>query len=125
MPRLDHVNIKALDQEAMRDFLIDVLGVHEGERPPFDFHGYWLYFDDVAVIHLMGERGRGIGGPGWVDHVAFGPFDYDATLSRLRAAGLPFRLSRIPATPIRQIFVDGPEGLRVELQSPEADQTRI
>ena len=30
MPRLDHVNIKALDQEAMRDFLIDVLGVTRG-----------------------------------------------------------------------------------------------
>jgi len=56
LPRLDHVAIKALDQEAMRDFLIDVLGVHEGPRPPFDFHGYWLYFDDVAVIHLFGER---------------------------------------------------------------------
>ena len=32
MPLLDHVNIKALDQEAMRDFLIDVLGVHEGPQ---------------------------------------------------------------------------------------------
>ena len=37
VPRLDHVNIKALDQEAMRDFLIDVLGdiKFEDLRVPF------------------------------------------------------------------------------------------
>lgn len=118
MPRLDHVNIKALDQEAMRDFLIDVLGVHEGPRPPFDFHGYWLYFDDVAVIHLMGERGRGIGGPGWVDHVAFGPFDYEAKVAELTEKGHTYRTGIMPGTRLRQIFVQGPEGVRVELQCP-------
>lgn len=118
MPRLDHVNIKALDQEAMRDFLVDVLGVYEGERPPFDFHGYWLYLDDVAVIHLMGERGRGIGGPGWVDHVAFSPYDYDAKVAELEAKGHTFRTSVMPGTGLRQIFVQGPEGVRVEMQCP-------
>jgi catechol 2,3-dioxygenase-like lactoylglutathione lyase family enzyme len=118
LPRLDHVAIKALDQEAMRDFLIDVLGVNEGPRPPFDFHGYWLYYDDVAVIHLFGERGRGIGGPGWVDHVAFGPFAYEAKVAELDAKGHTYRTSVMPGTGLRQIFVQGPEGVRVELQCP-------
>ena len=62
MPRLDHVAIKALDQEGDARLPDRRARRHEGERPPFDFHGYWLYFDDVAVIHLMGERGRASAG---------------------------------------------------------------
>jgi catechol 2,3-dioxygenase-like lactoylglutathione lyase family enzyme len=117
--RFDHVNIRVSDQEAARDFLIAVLGVAAGPRPPFDFHGYWLCLGDLPVIHLMGERGRGIGGPGWVDHVAFGPFDFEAKRAELSAAGHTFRTSVMPGTGLKQIFVEGPEGIRVELQCPE------
>ena len=61
MIRFDHVNIRVSDQEAVRDFLVAVIGVKEGPRPPFDFHGYWLYLGDLPVIHLAprDRAGRG------------------------------------------------------------------
>jgi catechol 2,3-dioxygenase-like lactoylglutathione lyase family enzyme len=116
MIRLDHINIRAKNQEAVRDFLVTVIGLKEGPRPPFDFHGYWLYLGDQPVIHLA-PRERD-GEVGWVDHIAFYGFDFEAKTAALAAAGAQFKAQTLPGTEIRQIFVRGPEGLRVELQCP-------
>ena len=119
--QFDHVNIRPRDMEAMRDFLVAVLGLQVGERPPFAFPGYWLYAGETAVIHLQPPKeGTGPGEP-LINHIAFGPFDYEAKLAEVEAGGWPLRLSRIPGTSIRQIFVTGPEGIRVELQCPGAE----
>lgn len=116
--RLDHVNIRANDQEAMRDFLVTVLGLRVGERPPFDFPGYWLYLGDTAIVHMQGTD-RDPKEAGWIDHLAFGPFDFDAKRAELDAAGIAYRATRVPDRPLRQIFVIGPEGVKLELQCPE------
>ena len=113
--RFDHVNIHARDQGAMRDFFIALLGLKVGWRPGFDFPGYWLYLGDQAIIHLQ-DRKTGLG-PGWVDHICFGPFgDPDTKRAELKALGFPFVETRLPDTEIFQFFVTGPEGIKVELQ---------
>jgi catechol 2,3-dioxygenase-like lactoylglutathione lyase family enzyme len=119
MTHLDHINILATDLVAVRDFLLAALpDLEDGFRPPFDFAGYWLYLDGRPVIHLKGrDPGAGQGG-GWVDHLAFAPFDFDAEQARLTRLGLSFTTGSIPDTGIRQIFVGGPEGLKLELQCP-------
>ena len=50
----NHFNLRAEQAllERLRDFYVDVVGLREGPRPPFDFHGYWLYLQDQAVLHL-------------------------------------------------------------------------
>ena len=113
--QLDHVNIHAYGQEKLRDFLIALLGVEVGPRPPFDVPGYWLYLDGRPVIHTwLKTTPRG---PGWVDHVAFGPCgDPDQKREALRALGFPFRETRLPASDIIQFFVTGPEDVKIELQ---------
>lgn len=118
MIALDHINIHAFDQEAVRDFLVAVLGLEEGFRPPFTFAGYWLYLDGKPLIHLQG-RDPADTGKGWVDHIAFAPFDFDRQKQRLDAAGLAYTATGIPGTGIRQLFVAGPGGLRLELQCPQ------
>jgi catechol 2,3-dioxygenase-like lactoylglutathione lyase family enzyme len=118
MTGIDHVNIRATDQEAVRDFLIAALGAEVGPRPPFDFPGYWLYLGGRPVIHTS-PRPAGEQHVGWMDHVAFGPFAFEATKARLDASGLSYRVSGIPGTAIRQLFVTGPEGVKLELQCPE------
>jgi hypothetical protein len=50
-----------------------------------------------------------------INHVAFGIEDLEPLRARVEAAGYPFKLAGIPGG-VGQIFVDGPEGLRVELQ---------
>ena len=116
MIRFDHVNIRVTDQEAVRDFLALIVGVKAGPRPPFDFHGYWLYLGDQPVIHLAPRDHPG--DVGWVNHIAFTGFDFARKSAELSAAGVPFKVQTLPGTDIRQIFVNGPEGLRVELQCP-------
>jgi len=115
--RFDHVNIRVTDQEAVRDFLVAVVGLTVGPRPPFNFHGYWLYLNDIPVVHLA-PRDRE-GAVGWVNHICFYGFDFDDKAAQLRAAGFAIKTQRLPGEGNRQIFVEGPEGLRIELQCPE------
>ena len=119
MIRLDHINVHADNLEAARDFLLAVLpDLKQGVRPPFDFKGYWLYLGEQPIIHMQ-NRGQGMGGRGWIDHLAFAPFDFEAEKARLDAGGFTYTIGGIPGGPIRQFFVTGPEGLKVELQCPE------
>ena len=116
MIRFDHLNIRVSDQETVRDFLIAVIGLKIGPRPPFDFHGYWLYLGDQPVIHLAPRDHAGE--VGWVNHICFAGYDFAAKTAELRQAGHPFTVQTLPGTAIRQIFLRGPEGLRIELQCP-------
>ena len=116
--KLDHVTICAADLDATRDFLVDVLGLRVGERPDFSFPGYWLYLGDSPIIHMMGRDPGSDEASTWVDHVAFGPFDFDAKRQELEAIGRAFKVADVPGAALRQIFVEGPGGVRLELQCP-------
>jgi len=113
--QLDHVNIHCFDQEAMRDFLVRLLGLEVGWRPSFAEPGYWLYLDGRPVLHTWPKTTAR--GPGWVDHIAFGPCgDPDSKRQELQRLGLKFREARLPDTEITQFFVTGPEDIKIELQ---------
>jgi len=120
---LQHVNIRCADARASRDFYVDVIGLAEGYRPPFNFPGHWLYLGDVAVIHLVqkppGEARKGPGS-GEIDHVAFGGTDLDDMRARLTASGLSFEEKVVPRDGIIQLFVKDPEGVKLELNFPAA-----
>ena len=115
--QLNHINIRANDQEAMRDFLVTVLGLRVGERPDFSFPGYWLYLGDTAIVHMQGTD-RDPAAEGWVDHIAFGPFKFADKAAELEKAGIAFTHADVPGMNLRQIFVPGPEGVKLELQCP-------
>lgn len=87
MGRLDHVNIQVVDGPRMVRFLETVLDAKEGPRPP-----------------------------GIVNHVAFGVYDFEVVKARIESSGWRYRLTGIPETGIGQFFVEGPEGLLVEVQ---------
>ena len=53
---LQHYTIEPSDLERTKDFYCDVLGLENGDRPPLDFPGYWLYSGGTATVHLMGTR---------------------------------------------------------------------
>ncbi len=53
---LQHYTIEPSDLERSKDFYCDVLGLENGDRPPLDFPGYWLYSGGAATVHLMGTR---------------------------------------------------------------------
>lgn len=115
MPHIDHVNIHARDPKAMVAFLEAVLDASEGFRPPFRHPGHWVYLDGVPAIHVdhAGEDEPLAGGI--FNHIAFGVFDFEPLLARVEAVGWPHELAGIPGG-VGQIFVTGPEGIRIELQ---------
>lgn len=133
--RLDHILIRASDLAAMRDFFVDVIGFVEGPRPPFPFPGCWLYGDGRPQIHLVSaaandaQRGHlgtaAAGTSGAVDHVAVQGADYPALIDRLRQQRSPFIERHLPAEGHLQIFVSGPDGVKVEMLFPATIQQAL
>lgn len=103
---LDHVNISTAKLAETRAFFVDILGLTEGWRPPFDFAGHWLYAGEKDVVHLAerAEAPRPSRGSA-LDHFAFRIDDFEATRARLDAAGIPYRELASPAGGIRQFFI--------------------
>jgi len=120
------------DIDKTKDFYCDVLGMRVGFRPELDFAGYWLYLDDVAVVHIADHASyivwtRNVGipissgppGTGALDHIAFNATDFDATLRRLDAAGLGPSHNILADIRLKQIFIADPNGLGIELNFRE------
>mgnify|MGYP000857552276 FL=1 len=111
----DHVNIHTSERRETIWFYTELLDFTEGFRPPFNFPGAWLYSGEKAVIHLVyrNDAPKGVENP--VDHVAFEATGYDDTRDRLKQANWNYRCADVPDTLIRQIFLEDPNGVRLEL----------
>ncbi len=112
---MNHFTILARDIEETRDFYTRVLGLREGYRPDLGFPGIWFYVGEQWVLHVV--AGRGVPEPpaGVIDHMAFSATGLGATLARLKAEGIVYRLSRQTGTRVWQIFFNDPNGAKVEL----------
>lgn len=117
---LEHVNLRVRDLEASRTFYVDVLGLRTGPRPPFASVGYWLYIADQPVVHLVqAPPGASlVAGTGAIDHVAFRGVAYEATRDRFVSLGVPCREAVVPHDGTRQLFVNDPDGIKIELNFP-------
>ena len=126
--RLEHCLVLTDDLAATRDFYCGILGLHVGPRPPLGFAGDWLYLGDVPCVHTAEwesyrEHSESVGisvskrapGTGPLDHVAFNGDNYDELRSRLQDHGLPFHPHDSLAIGLRQIFLEDPNGLKLEL----------
>jgi len=115
----NHFNLRASRDllEELCAFYVDVVGLRVGDRPPFSFHGYWLYAGEQAVLHLVDDAAAPKAGDprtGTFDHVAFACEDLPGFESRLQQSGIPFRRSAVPGRNLAQIFVKDPAGNGVE-----------
>lgn len=140
MPRLEHCNIRTFDLAATVGFYREVIGLDGGPYPGDPGRGAWLYDEaGIPVIHIialdpderdtaLAEIGNRLGdlagpvdlgakGSGMIDHVAFRCADaeYDAIVGRIEAHGLPYRTTGIPSYNLRQLFVNDPSGVTLEL----------
>lgn len=115
---LDHYNLRAPRAllDALRDWYRDVVGLEVGERPPFRFHGYWLYAGGRPILHLSeGGDAPAVPPSGTFDHVAFACADLRSTRARLDAMGIAYRVADVPLSGVRQVFLQDPAGNGVEL----------
>jgi catechol 2,3-dioxygenase-like lactoylglutathione lyase family enzyme len=125
--RMEHVLVLCDDIEATREFYCQVVGLRVGERPALEFPGYWLYAGATPCLHIA-ERKRylthaawmGLAtpheppGPGPVDHIAFDASDYESANARIEGHGVAAVRNTIPGGP-RQLFIDDPNGVRIEI----------
>jgi catechol 2,3-dioxygenase-like lactoylglutathione lyase family enzyme len=128
--KLDHVNIRSERVPETLAFYTEVLGMTC--RPPPGgkdmTRGAWIYDDgDQPVIHLGGFGGRYPGdgvltqgqepalGGGAIHHVALECQGYDEMVDRLKSFNLTIATSDIPTMNLKQVFVQDPNGVTLEL----------
>jgi catechol 2,3-dioxygenase-like lactoylglutathione lyase family enzyme len=129
---MEHVLVLCDDIERTREFYCEVVGLTLGDRPALEFPGHWLYAGATPCVHVAQREpylahARKLGlpvttgsGPGPVDHIAFSATDYDQTRARLQRLCVPAVLNAVPGGGPRQVFVQDPGGVRIELNfSPE------
>lgn len=112
---LNHFTVLTDDLEATRRFYADLLGLREGERPPFGFPGAWLYCGGQAVLHVIANRELPVSRAGVIDHMAFSATDLEGWKNKLAARGIEYDLRQQPGTGVWQMFFHDPNGAKVEL----------
>ena len=132
----EHVLILANDLEKTKDFYVDLLGLTNGYRPDFPFPGYWLYLsqnEKAACIHLamrkqdtgqdyyIGKKEDVKSGSGAIDHVAFNADDIEGMKSKLESVSIEYTHRKVPGFPLEQLFIDDPDGVKVELNYATSD----
>jgi catechol 2,3-dioxygenase-like lactoylglutathione lyase family enzyme len=139
MTKLDHCNIRTFDLDATIAFYTDVVELKDGAFPGTRAMGAWLYdASDRPILHLiaidpkdpeaalgrvrdrLGALGgdldvESMNGTGVIDHIAFECDDYDKMKSKLEARGLVYTSSDVPSINLRQLFVNDPNGVTLEL----------
>ncbi len=66
-----------------------------------------------------GSPGTGSPGTGSIDHVAFLGRDVDAMRAHFQSAAIAFRERTVPTMNLKQIFIDDPNGITIELNFPQ------
>ena len=126
----EHVLILAENVEKTKNFYVNLLGLEAGFRPDFPFKGYWLYLKsnkEAACIHLamrkqdegqdyyIGKKSDVKSGSGAIDHVAFNADDIEEMKNKLEKGAVQYTHRKIPGFPLEQLFIDDPDGVKVEL----------
>jgi len=122
---LNHVNIQTRDMAGTIRFYEELLGLEARTAPERDpSQRQWLYDErGVAVIHLnlFGTENtiaREVepGAPtGAIHHVAFECAGFDEMLGRLKARGLDYGFHHITEIGLKQLFVNDPNNVLLEL----------
>ena len=111
---MNHFNVLTDDVDATRRFYCGILGLTEGERPPFKFDGLWLYAGGRPILHVSAAR-LPKDRAGVIDHIAFSTTDLKATVARLTEHGVKHTVNRQVGSGIWQVFCHDPMGAKVEL----------
>jgi catechol 2,3-dioxygenase-like lactoylglutathione lyase family enzyme len=124
----NHLNVRTPDFKRTVDFLREALGMRVSAVPQFESNekAAWVYDDSGApVLHLASAEVRYSPtevlpaepprGSGAIHHVALSCSDFDGMRARLVALNFNFRESHNPKTGVRQIFVQDPTDILIEL----------
>jgi catechol 2,3-dioxygenase-like lactoylglutathione lyase family enzyme len=124
---LDHVNLRTGDVDRLVRFYVEIIGLRQGERPPFDFSGAWLYAEDRPVVHIVqvdiDARVPSPAGALSLEHFALFADGLGAFIGHLDAQGVAYRRSQQTGSGKTVINLRDPDGnrLHVDFEAPSAD----
>lgn len=129
LKRLDHVNVRTANLEAMVEWYGRMLGMHPGPRPGFSFPGAWLYAGEHPIIHLVGREAQ----PGAdeselrLEHFAVSATGLAELVERAKADGERYNVRKVPDFPIVQVNLWDPDGnhIHVDFDAAEAEGTGL
>ena len=116
--KLDHVNVRTCNLDAMVVWYTDILGLKPGDRPNFPFPGAWLYAGDQAVVHLVGVDGpAGAGSEAdlKLEHFALSATGRAAFEEKLTTHNQEFRINELPDAGIVKYNVWDPDGNHIHI----------
>jgi len=117
---LNHYNIRTdlATMHKLRNFYINIVGLNDGYRPPYESKGFWLYAGDKDVLHLATKNNyvttKHCGGCAF-DHAAFSAKNYRKTINHLKKYHIDFYCRDVPLLGNKQIFFKDPVGNGIEL----------
>ena len=115
---LDHWNVFCKDLKKTVAFYEKYVGLRDGDRPPFNFPGAWLYSEGHPVLHIndiSGTDREQRPDSGVIDHVAFGSRGFEAMKKHLAGKGIQHRVNQVPNSTRCQIFLRDPNNVEIEL----------
>jgi catechol 2,3-dioxygenase-like lactoylglutathione lyase family enzyme len=112
---LDHYNLCTADLDRARRFYADVLGLRDGERPPFGRPGAWMYLGEHPILHISTARVPDSSKRDAYDHVAFRASGLAATRATLDRLGIRNQSFAVPDRNQVQVFLRDPDGAEIEL----------
>ena len=129
LKRLEHVNLRTADLDAMIAWYGRILDMHPGPRPGFAFPGAWLYADGHPIVHLVGVETAPGADPTdlRLEHFAISANDLKGLLATLEAEGAACRLAHIRDFGIVQVNVQDPDGnhIHIDFDAAEAEGMEI
>ncbi|MDP9079044.1 MAG: glyoxalase [Bacteroidota bacterium] len=118
---IDHTTIRTSKLEQTKDFFLKVFDIKVGSRPAriaANILGYWLYFDDAPLIHLIQSYpdGRPVkeSASEAIDHTGFSMEGYDAFKDKLDSLGILYSPMDLPEIGERRLFFYTPTGILLE-----------
>jgi catechol 2,3-dioxygenase-like lactoylglutathione lyase family enzyme len=134
--RLDHYFIYSQNLEKTAEFYSNILGLESGPRPDFDFPGDWFYLDGQPVVHAgtdgftggypesgVKDKSSLENGTGRLDHIAFRADNIKKFMDRFTKAKIDFHTQQVKSFNLTQLFVKDPDGLTIELNFFDNEQS--
>jgi catechol 2,3-dioxygenase-like lactoylglutathione lyase family enzyme len=118
---IDHTTIRTSQLDLTKDFLIKVFDMKEGGRPALIekvIPGYWLYFEDKPLIHIIKSRNYHLStkdvSAEAIDHTAFLLTGYESFKQKLIDLEVPFSIMDLEDMGERRIFFHTPTHILLE-----------
>ncbi len=112
---LDHVNVRTAKVAEMRAWYARVLGMIDGDRPPFPFPGAWLYAGKNPVVHLVGVAAEPANTDPKLEHFAFSATGLKIFRDKLERLGETYNVRVVPGLGIVQFNVWDPDGNHIHI----------